>query len=77
MTVPSVDLVAVSSAMTRPLVVAIAHVPILIISLCAAPLWPMCLLRSEAHSDVAFRLLRELRSWSCGIVQATSGIRAR
>jgi hypothetical protein len=77
MTVPSVDLVALSSTMARPLVVAIAHVPILIVSLCAAPLWLICFLRPEAHSDAAFRLLRELRSWSCGIVQETNGIRAR
>jgi hypothetical protein len=69
MTVPTV--------LVRPLVVAIAHVPILVIALCAMPLWLFGFLRPASHGDLAFRLLRELRTWSRDIVAATSGVRAR
>jgi hypothetical protein len=77
MTVPSVDLAALPSTMVRPLVVAIAHLPILFIAFCAAPLWLMGFLRPATHNELAFRLLKELRTWSCDIVRAASGVRAR
>lgn len=77
MTVPCVGLAALPSAMVRPLVVAIAHLPILVIAVCAAPLWLMGFLRPATHSDLAFRLLKELRTWSCDVVRAASGALAR
>jgi hypothetical protein len=77
MTVPSVDLVALPSAVARPLVVAIAHLPILIIASCAVPLWLIGFLRPATHGELAFRLLKELRTWSRDVVDAASGVRAR
>lgn len=77
MTVPSVDLAALPSAVVRPLVVAIAHLPILFIACCATPLWLVGFLRPALHNELAFRLLAELRNWSCDVVRAASGLRNR
>jgi hypothetical protein len=77
MTVPSVDLATLPSAVARPLVVAIAHLPILIIVLCAIPLWLIGFLRPATHSEPAFRLLTELRTWSRDVVDAGDGVRTR
>ena len=64
MTVPSFDLASVPTVMARPLVVAIAHVPILIVALCAVPIWTLAVLRPASHGDLALKILRELRTWS-------------
>ena len=77
MTVPSVDLAVLPSAAVRPLVVAIAHLPILVIAFCAAPLWLLGFLRPGTHGEMAFRLIRELRTWSRDVVHAANGVRAR
>jgi len=61
------------SALVRPIVVAIAHLPILIIAFLATPLWLAFSLRPAVHGEAAFRLLRELRTWSRDVVQAASG----
>jgi hypothetical protein len=70
---PSIDLAALPSALARPLIVAIAHLPILIIAFCATPLWLVLFLRPAVHGEAAFRLLRELRTWSRDVVQAAAG----
>ncbi|WP_030434271.1 hypothetical protein [Actinoplanes subtropicus] len=70
---PSIDLAALPSVLARPLIVAIAHVPILIIACCAMPLWLVFLLRPAVHGEAAFRLVRELRTWSRDVVQAAGG----
>ncbi|GAA0447907.1 hypothetical protein Ade02nite_60460 [Paractinoplanes deccanensis] len=62
-----------SGALTRPLVVAVAHLPILIISFCATPLWLMSFLKPATHGEVAFRLVGELRSWSRDVVDSAGG----
>ena len=45
---PSVDLAVLPGAVVGPLVVAIAHLPILLIAFCAAPLWLIGFLRPGA-----------------------------
>ncbi|WP_240669763.1 hypothetical protein [Actinoplanes solisilvae] len=70
--VPFVDLAALPSAMARPFVVAIAHLPILVIAIFAWPLWLISFVRPATHNDAAFRLLKELRTWSCDVVRDTN-----
>jgi ABC-type transport system involved in cytochrome c biogenesis permease subunit len=66
-----------SNALVRPVVVAIAHLPIVIIAFCAAPLWLLGFLRPASHGEAAFRLLRELRTWSREVVHAAAEVRNR
>lgn len=74
---PSIDLATLPSALARPLIVAIAHLPILVIACCAMPLWLVFFVRPAAHGEAAFRLLRELRTWSRDVVQAVGGTPVR
>ncbi len=53
----------------RPLVVAIAHLPILILSLSAIPV----VLRPATHGELALRMFRELRTWSREVIAAAYG----
>ena len=76
MTVPSVDLAALSVFVMRSLVVAIARNPILIVVLCAAPvLWKAAGLR--IHSDLLLCLSTALGACSRGMIDAVSGVHAR
>ena len=77
MTVPSFGLPALPPGVARPLVVAIAFLPILIMALCAVPVWAMALWSPATHSDLALRLLRELRTWSREVINAVYGGRSR
>jgi hypothetical protein len=77
MLVPSVDLAALPGVVVRPLIVAIAHVPILIVAFCAVPVWTLAVLRPATHGELALRLLRELRTWSRDVVGGANGVRAR
>lgn len=76
MTVPSVDLAALSVVVMRPLIVAITHNPILIVVLCAAPVLGMAA-RPRIHSDLLLRLLTALRLCRRGTIDAVSGVCAR
>jgi hypothetical protein len=77
MAVPSVDLAALPAVVVRPLTVAIGHVPILLVALCALPVWTMAVLRPATHGELALRLLRELRTWSRDVIGAVNGARVR
>jgi hypothetical protein len=77
MSVPSVGPPALPGIAVRPLVVAIAHVPILVVALCAVPVWTIAVLRPTTHSELALRLLRELRTWSRDVVGAVYGAKHR
>jgi hypothetical protein len=77
MNVPSVDLTTLSSAVVRPLVVAITHLPILIVAVCAIPVWVMAVVRPATHGELAFRLIAELRKWSRDVIGAVNGGRGR
>ncbi|MBL7260456.1 hypothetical protein [Paractinoplanes lichenicola] len=74
---PSFGLVTLSSAVFRPLIVAIAHIPILIIVCSTTPLWMMAVVRPSTHGEFGLKLLRELRLWSHNVVDATGGMRQR
>jgi len=77
MTVPSFGLPALLPSVVRPLVVAIAFVPIVIMALCAIPVWAMALWSPVTHSDLALRLLRELRGWSREVIGAVYSPQSR
>ena len=59
--------------LVRPLVVAIAFLPILIMALLAVPVWAMALWSPATHTDLALRLLKELRGWSREVINAVYG----
>lgn len=73
---PSINPAALSGAVVRPALAAIAHLPILIIVVCAFPVWLMAVVRPKTHGDLALRLLRELRTWSKDVTGAVSGGRS-
>ncbi len=77
MVMPSFDLVAVPTAVFRPVIVVIAHVPILVVACCTTPVWLMAVARPSTHGDFGLRLMRELRIWSRDVISATGGIRQR
>ena len=74
---PSFGLPALPPGVVRPLVVGIAFLPILIMALCAVPVWVMALWSPTTHSDLALRLLRELRIWSREVINAVYGGQSR
>lgn len=77
MIVPSVDLVTVRAVAARPLVVAIAHIPILVVVVCAIPIWIVGWWRPTTHGNLAIRLLRELSTWSRDVIGAAYGAQPR
>lgn len=77
MTVPSVGFSALPGFAVRPLVVAIAFLPILIMAVCAVPVWAMALWRPTTHGDLALRLLRGLHAWSRDVITAVYGGQSR
>ncbi len=70
---PSFHLPSLPAGFVRPLVVAIAFLPILIMALCAVPVWAVALWRPTTHGELAMRLLRELRTWSRDVIRAVYG----
>ncbi|MEY9860108.1 hypothetical protein ABH935_005744 [Catenulispora sp. GAS73] len=71
----SMGLVPFQQIAVRPLVVAITHLPILIVTLSATPLWVMAVVTPKTHGDLAMRFLQELRDWShdlLGAIDATA-----
>lgn len=77
MTVPSVNLATLPGVAVRPLIVAIAHLPILIVAFCAIPVWMMAVARPATHGELALRLLKELRTWSRDVIGAVHGVQPR
>ncbi|WP_431935966.1 hypothetical protein [Micromonospora sp. RP3T] len=69
-TVPSLNLMAAPGLVIRPLIVAVAYLPILIIVIFAAPVWVMAVARPASHGEFALRLAKELRLWSRDVVSA-------
>jgi hypothetical protein len=63
-TVPSVDLASVPAFIARPAVVAITHLPIVLVALLSAPIWLLAAIRPASHGESALKLVRELRMWS-------------
>jgi len=74
---PSFDLVTLSGAVFRPLIVAIAHIPILVVACSTAPVWMVAMVRPSTHGDFSLKVLRELRTWSCDAIGAAGGMRQR
>lgn len=74
---PSIDLATVPATVVRPLIVAIAHLPVILLALCIAPILLFVAIRPQTHGDLAVRLLCELRIWSRDAVGAASGRRTR
>ncbi len=75
--VTSVDLMALPGAVIRPLIVAIAHVPILVVACCTIPVWIAAVGRPATHGELGLRSLQELRTWSRDVISATAGARRR
>lgn len=74
---PSFSLSAFQTAAARPVVVTIAHLPILLITVFVIPLWMVMALWRKPHAELTFRLVRELRMWSREIVTAVYGAKSR
>lgn len=74
---PSFSLSALQTVAARPVVVTIAHLPILLITLFVIPLWMVMALWRKPHAELTFRLVRELRGWSREIVTAVYGAKTR
>jgi hypothetical protein len=74
---PSIDLVALPGAVYRPLIVAIAHIPILVVACFTTPVWMMAVVRPTIHGELGLKLLRELRTWSRDVIRATGGMQQR
>lgn len=72
---PSFAPVKLPGALFRPLIVAIAHIPILVVACCTTPVWVMAVVRPTTHGDLGLKLLRELRTWSRHVIDATGGMR--
>lgn len=77
MIMPSFDLATLPGAVFRPLIVAIAHIPILVVACSTVPVWMMAVVRPATHGELSLKLLRELRTWSRDIIGATGGMRQR
>lgn len=74
---PPIDLVALARAVVRPLIVAIAHIPILVFACFTTPVWMMAVLRPTSHGELGLKLLRELRTWSRDAIGSTGGMPQR
>lgn len=70
---PAVDLATLPRVAIRPLIVAVAHVPILIIVLLVMPVWVMAVVRPDTNGVLALKLLKELRNWSRDVISSTNG----
>lgn len=70
---PAGDFRTIFSVMTRPLVVAAAHVSIVLIILLTVPLWILLAFKPTALEQLAVRVLVELRRWSASIAGAEKG----
>lgn len=77
MVMPSFGLVTLSGAVFRPLIVAIAHIPILFVTCSATPVWMMAVVRPSTHGEFGLKVLRELRTWSRDVIGATGGMPQR
>ncbi|WP_305785992.1 hypothetical protein [Symbioplanes lichenis] len=74
---PSFGLVTVPGAMVRPLIVVIAHIPILVLACFTIPVWIMAAVRPSTHGTFGLSLVRELSTWSRDVIGATGGTRRR
>jgi hypothetical protein len=72
---PSFGLLTLLSAVARPLIVAIAHVPILVVACFTIPVWMMAVARPSTHGELGLKLLCELRTWSHNVISATGWMR--
>ncbi|GAA1036569.1 hypothetical protein GCM10009557_47640 [Virgisporangium ochraceum] len=72
---PSIDLTTLPGSLVRPFVVAIAHLPILIIVMLLSPTWVCGAFRSRAHGAATLKLLCELRGWSSDVVAGSASRR--
>ena len=68
---PAVDFKTILLTMSRPLVVAVAHVAIILIVLLTFPLWLLLPFRPTALARLAMHILMELRRWSTASIART------
>jgi hypothetical protein len=52
------------------LLTAIVHIPLVLLVLATFPIWVAVALKPQAYEKVAIRLLRELRGWSCAVLDS-------
>lgn len=74
---PTFGPLPLSGAVFRPLIVAIAHIPVLVIACSATLVWITAVVRPATHGDLGLKLVRELRTWSCDVIGSTAGMRQR
>jgi hypothetical protein len=73
MIMSSFGLVTLSGVVFRPLIVAVAHIPILYIACSVTPVWMMAVVRPSTHGELGLKVLRELRTWSRDVVGVAGG----
>ncbi|GIM97159.1 hypothetical protein Ato02nite_089520 [Paractinoplanes toevensis] len=66
-------LVSVFAALVRPLVVALVHLPLLVVVILSTPLWILAGVLPKSHGKLALQFLKYLRSWSAELSIAVGG----
>ncbi|GLY03466.1 hypothetical protein [Actinoplanes sp. NBRC 101535] len=74
---PSFDLMALPASVVRALIVAVAHIPIVILACYTVPVWMVAVWRPATHGRLGLHLVRELHAWSHDVIRATGGRRRR
>lgn len=69
----SPDLASVFVALARPLVVAVVHLPLLVLVILSTPLWILAGVLPKSHGELALEFLARLRSWSADLSSAVGG----
>ncbi len=65
---PTASLKTIFLTLSRPLVVAVAHVPIVLIAFFACPLWMLLAFKPAALQEVAMHILTGLQRWSTAAI---------
>ena len=69
---PAIDPTTLPGTMVRPFVVAIAHLPILVVVVLISPVWVWAAFRPRTHGATALKFLDVLRTWSVDVVAGSA-----
>ncbi|MBL7260465.1 hypothetical protein [Paractinoplanes lichenicola] len=70
---PSLTMTPAFAALAKPLVVAVIHLPLLLVVVLLAPIWILAGLRPRSHGDLALAFLGCLQSWSAELTTTVRG----
>lgn len=69
---PAIDLTTLPGTLVRPFVVAIAHLPIVVVVVLMSPVWVWAAVRPRTIGSAALKYLDVLRSWSVEVVAGSA-----